>query len=71
MLLDERRKKKQVSDLVSIRVSTEWILRGQHSRWNENTGKDDVPKVVVVAEPVTENSEPLFGLEKDQKATKD
>jgi hypothetical protein len=62
---------KLYSDLVSIRFSTERILGGQHSRRNENTGKDNVPKVVVVAEPVTENSEPLFGLERDQKTAKD
>lgn len=45
--------------LVAIRVGAERILCGQHGRRNENAGEDDVAKVVVVAEPVAEHSEPF------------
>lgn len=51
-------KEREKENLVAIRVGAERVFRGQHSRRNEDTGKDNVPEVVVVAEPVAEHAEP-------------
>ena len=41
------------SNLVSLRVRVEWVLHGEHHTGHQDAEKDQVPKIRMIAQPVT------------------
>lgn len=48
------------SHLITISISIQWLLSGQHSRRQHNAHQNEVSKVAVIAKLVTKYAKPTF-----------